>query len=138
MNTSLLDQELAPLNAQIQQVEGTLAKLKCEMREVEEELETFSGDRLRFDTLREACNILDRLDELEAGQLFWGELPEIRDPAGHIVRLRSHIAGFDEQISGILEKQANLKAQGNQCLVELDYLDDQIHEAHARDEWREK
>lgn len=137
MNTSLLDQELAPLNAQIQQVEGTLAKLKCEMREVEEELETFSGDRLRFDTLREACNILDRLDELEAGQLFWGELPEIRDPAGHIVRLRSHIAGFDEQISGILEKQANLKAQGNQCLVELDYLDDQIHEAHARDERRE-
>ncbi|MDD2580931.1 MAG: AgmX/PglI C-terminal domain-containing protein [Desulfuromonadaceae bacterium] len=137
MNTSLLDQELAPLNAQIKQVEETLAKLKCETYAVEAELETFSADRLRFDTLREACNILDRLDELEAGQLFWGELPEIRDPAGRIVRLRSHIAGFDEEIRGILEKQATLKAQGNQCLEELDYLDVQINDTYARDERRE-
>ena len=128
---------MAPLNAQIEQVRGTLAELECEMRVAEAELETFSADRLRFDALRDACNVLDRLDELEAGQLFWGEVPEFKDPAGHIERLRSRIARFDGEIRGVLEKQANLKAQVNQRLEELDYLHDEIHDAHARDERRE-
>jgi len=137
VNTSLLEQELAPLNAKFEQVRGTLAELEREMRAVEAELETFSADRLRFDALRDACNLLDRLDQLEAGQLFWGELPEIKDPAGHMARLRSRIATFDGEIRGVVEKQANLKAQANQCLDELDCLDDEIRNAHARDERRE-
>ncbi len=128
---------MAPLNAQIEQVRGTLAEIECEMRAVEAELETFSADRLRFDALRDACTVLGRLDELEAGQLFWGEVPEFKDSAGHIVRLRSRIARFDEEIRGTLEKQANLKAQGNQRLEELDFLHDGICNAHARDERRE-
>lgn len=137
VNTLLLDQELAPLNAQVEQVRGTLAELECEMRTVEAELETFSADRLRFDALRDACNVLDRLDELEAGQLFWGEVPEFKDSAGHIVRLRSSIARFDEEIRGTLEKLATLKAQGNQRLDELEWLHDEIRNVHARDERRE-
>ncbi|MFZ2949737.1 MAG: AgmX/PglI C-terminal domain-containing protein, partial [Desulfuromonadaceae bacterium] len=131
------EQELAPLNAQVEQVQGALAELECEKRAVEAELETFSADRLRFDALRDVCNVLDRLDELEAGKLFWGEVPEFKDPAGHIARLRSHIASFDEEIRGTLEKQANIKARGNQRLEELDYLYDEISNAHARDERRE-
>jgi hypothetical protein len=136
--SSLLEQELAPLNAQVEQVRGKLAKLEGEMGAVEAELETFSADRLRFDLLRDACNVLDRLGELQAGQLFWGEVPEFRDPAGHMARLRSRIAGFDEEIRGVLEKQADLKAQANRCLGELECLDDEIHEAYARDERREE
>ena len=127
---------MAPLNARIEQARGTLAGLEGEIRAVEAELETFSPDRLRFDALREACNLLDRLDELEAGHLFWGEVSEIKDPAGHMARLRSRIAGFDGEIRGILEKQANLKTRANQRLDELDYLYDQIDEAYDRDERR--
>ena len=127
-----------PLYAQVEQVQGTLAELKCEMRAVEAEIEAFSADRLRFDALRDACNVLDRLDELEAGQLFWGEVPEFKDPAGHIARLRSRIASFDEEISGTLEKLATIKAQGNLRIEELDYLHDEISNAHARDERREE
>lgn len=137
MNTSLLEQELAPLNAQVEQVREALAELECEMRAVEAELETFSADRLRFDALRDACNVLGRLDELEAGHLFWGDVPEFKDSAGHIARLRSRIASFDDEIRGTLEKQANLKAQGNQRLEELEYLHDEIFNVHARDERRE-
>jgi len=128
---------LAPLNAKVEQVRGTLAELEREMGAVEAELETFSADRLRFDTLRDACNLLDRLDQLEAGRLFWEEAPEIMDPAGHMARLRSRIASFDGEIRGVVEKQASLKAQANRCLDELDCLDDEIRNAHARDERRE-
>jgi hypothetical protein len=138
VNTSLLEQELAPLNAQIEQVRATLADLEGEMRTAEAELETFSTDRQRFDALRDACNVLERLDALEAGQLFWGEVPEFKDPAGHLARLRSRIAIFDEEIRGALENQARLKAQINQRYDELDYLDDDVQNAYARDERREE
>jgi hypothetical protein len=136
VNTSLLDQELAPLNAQIEQLRGTLAGIEGEIRAVEAELETFSADRLRFDLLREACNVLDRLDELQAGQLFWGDVPEM-DSAGHMARVRSRLARFDGEIGGVLEKQANLKAQANRCSDELENLYYEIQDAYARDERRE-
>ncbi|RII27644.1 MAG: hypothetical protein CXR31_05270 [Geobacter sp.] len=138
MNTpSLLQQELAPLNAQIAKARGRLTVLKTEISAVEAELETFSTDRLRFGSLREVCNLLERLDELDAGQLFWGESSEIKDPAGHVTRLRNRIVSFDAEISGILERQAHLKAQEDQHLDELDYLYDQIDEAYDRDERRD-
>ena len=128
---------MAPLNAKIGQIRGTLAGIECQIRAVEAELETFSADRLRFDLLRDACNALDRLDELQAGQLFWGDVPEIKDPAGHAALVRGRITRFDEVISGVLEKQANLKTQANRCFDELECLDEEIHDAYARDERRE-
>lgn len=129
---------MAPLNARITQARETLAAREAELRATEAKLETFAADRLRFDLLREACDVLDRLGELQAGQLFWGDVPEIKDPAGHIGRLRSGIACFDEKIRGVLERQANLRIQANRCLEELNYLDDEIHDAYARDERREE
>lgn len=138
VNTSLLEQELAPLNAQIEQVRGTLTGLEGELRAAEAELETFSADRQRFDALREACSVLERLAALEAGQLFWGDAPEVKDPAAHLARMRSRIAAFDEEIGGLLEKQEHLKAQINRRLDELDYLDDEVRNAYARDERREE
>lgn len=128
---------MAPLNAQIEKARVTLAELDRGKRAVDAELETFSADRQRFDLLRDACNLLDRLDQLEAGKLFWGELQEIEDPARHMIRLRSRIADFDGEIGGVLEKQAELKAQINQRLDELDFLQDQIDDAYDRDERRE-
>ena len=113
MNTSLLEQELAPLNAQIEQVRKDLRGLEREIHAIEAELETLTVERLRFDTLREACDLLERLEELEVGELFWGEVPEITNPAEHIGRVRRHVARFDGEIGITLEKQANLKAQFN-------------------------
>ena len=100
-------------------------------------MKPFLSTGMRFDALREVCNLLDRLDELEAGQLFWGDLPGFKDPAEHIAWVRSHIARFDDEIRVTLEKQANLKAQFNQRLDEFEYLNDEIHDVHARDERRE-
>jgi hypothetical protein len=134
---SLLEQELAPLNTRIEKTRGTLAELEGEKKSVDAELETFSADRQRFAALRDACDLLDQLDQMEAGQLFWGELPEIKDAAGRIARLRSSVARFDGEIGGVLEKQGKLKTQINQRLDELDYLYDQVDEVYDRDERRD-
>lgn len=136
VNTSILAQELEPLNAQIEQVRENLRGLEGELRATEAELGTFSADRQRFDALRDVCNALDRLGELQADELFWDGVPEVKDAAGHMDRLRGLIAGFDGEIRGVQEKEAALKAQVNRCCDELDYLYDEIRDAHARDERR--
>jgi hypothetical protein len=138
VNTSLLAQELEPLNAQIEQTRGKLKVLEGDLRLVEAELETFSADRQRFDALRDACNALDKLAELEAGELFWEGVPEVSDATGHVNRLRGRVARFEGEIRGVLERQAALKAQVNNGLDELDYLFEEVRDAHAREERRKE
>ena len=138
MNTSMLAEELAPLNAQIEKTQKKLETLEGELRVVEAELETFSSDRQRFDALRDVCNALDSLIELKADELFWSELPEVKDTAGHVERLRGRVAGFEGEISGILEKQESLKELISQRLGELDILSDEVREAYDREERRQE
>lgn len=138
MDTSLLAQELAPLNTQIELTREQLAGFKVALCGVEAELETFSADRQRFDALRNVCAALAELERLEAGELFWGAMPEVENPAGHLDRMRGRIAEFEGEIRGGLEKQVSLKAQIERSLDELDYLYDEVRDAHAREERRKE
>lgn len=138
MNTSLLEEELAPLNAQIEQARQKRETLEDELCVVEAELETFSADRQRFDALQDVCNALDKLGQLKADELFWEGIQETKDAAGHLERVRGRVAGFEGEISGILEKQASLKGQINQCLDELDILYEEVSDAYDREEQRKE
>jgi outer membrane biosynthesis protein TonB len=134
----MLAEELAQLNAQIEQVRQKHEALEGESRVVEAELETFSADRQRFDALREVCNALDKLGELQSDELFWEGVAEAQNVAGHVERARSRVARFEGEISGILEKQASLQGQINRCLDELDILYEEVRDAYAREERREE
>ena len=129
---------MAQLNAQIDQTRQRHGVLEGELRVVAAELEAFSADQQRFAALRDVCNTLDALGELGADRLFWeGLLPEGTYVAGHLHRLREHIAGFEEEIRGTQEKHAALQKQCNRCLDELNILYDEVHHAHAREERRQ-
>ena len=138
VNTSILAEELAPLNTQIEKARQKLVALEDELRVVEAELDTFSSDRQRFDALRDVCLALDRLVELQADRLFWSEFPEVKDTGGHVERLRGHVAGFEGKISGILEKQESLTEQISRRHDELDILSVEVREAHDREERRQE
>ena len=138
MNTSILAEELAQLNAQIEQVRQKHEALEGELRVVEAELETFSADRQRFDALRDVCNALDKLEELKADELFWEGVAEAQNVAGHVEQARSRVARFEGEISGILEKQASLQGQIKRCLDELEILYEEVRDAYAREERREE
>ena len=138
MNTSLLEQELAPLNSQIEQIQQKRETLENELRVVEAELEKFSAARQRFDALREVCDALDKLGEMKAEQLFWKGLPGTEDAAGHLKRTRNRVARFEEKIGGIVEKQAVLQSEVDKRSDQLDYLYDEVHDAHDREERRQE
>jgi len=138
VDTSLLSQELEPLNAQIDQLQVAVVTLEGELRTVEEELDSFAIDQQHFDILQEACGALERLQELDAGELFWDGLPEGADTAGHSQRLRARIVAFEEQTCGLKEQRVSLQKQIDQHLADLEELFYEVDQAHARDERRQE
>ncbi len=136
MNTSILEQELAPLEAQIEQVKQKLAALESDLHAVEAELEKFSADRERYDALRNVCDALDKLEEMEAEGLFWEEIPEAGDPGGQLEKMRARIARFEEEVGGTIEKQQSLQDKINQCMEELYFLEEEVRDAYDREEQR--
>jgi len=135
---SILEQELEPLKAQIDQVQEKLNSLQTDMRLVEAELETFSADQQRFDALSDVCSALDKLGEIEAADLFWQSLPGEVDGAGHVEKLRERIAGFENEIREVQDKRDSLKQKTDQHLDELDLLEGQVYDAYAREERRKE
>ena len=133
METSTLSQELGSLNARVEQVQNLIVKLDGELRALESEYESFAIDKQRFDVLAEACDVLDRLGAVGGDSLFWGK----SDGEGHKKRLRDRIAAFEEQTSGIRNRQENLQKQIDEQNDELDFLFDEIRQAHAREERRQ-
>lgn len=138
MNTSLLAQELAPLNAQIEQASQKHDTLEGELRVVESELEKFSAARHRFDALRDLCHAFDKLGELKAEELFWKGILQNGDAAKHLQRVRGRVERFDWKISGILEKQTALREQINRRVEELNFLHEEVRGAYEREERRKE
>jgi outer membrane biosynthesis protein TonB len=138
MNSSILEEELAPLKSQIEKAGQIRKSLEGELHAVESELEKVSAERERFDALKEVCNALDRLAELNAEELFWKDFPEVSDSSDHVERLRVRAAGFEGEISGFLEKQASLKEQIDRCLDEIAFRNREVSEAYEREERRQE
>ena len=136
MNNSILEQELAPLEAQIEEVRQKQETLKGELRAVEGELSAFSADKERFDALRDVCDALDKLGEMEADGLFWEEIPGAGDRAGLLEKVRARVADFEEETRGVSEKQRSVQGQINQCLDTLHILEEEIRDAYDREERR--
>lgn len=138
MDTSMLAEELATLDAQIGRARQKQEALECELRAVEAELETFSAERQRIDALRDVCNAFDKLGDLKADELLWEGGAEAQDAAGRVERARSRVARFEAEIGGILEKQASLQGQINQCTDELNILHEEVRDAYDREERRKE
>ncbi len=138
MTRSLLEEELEILKAQIEQTRAKSEGLEAELRAVEGELAAFSGDRERFDALRRVCDALERLEELDAGELFWEGAPKVGDTAAHIQGLRERIVLFEGEIQGREETKKALKGQIQNCLYDLDDLQEEVRQAYAREERRQE
>lgn len=137
MNTPLLYEELAPLNAQIEESQERLKSLEADLRIIDAELEAHLAEKKRFEALREVCNAFDRLDELDAGDLFWSDLPDI-DAGEHLKLFRNRIASFEVEAQGVEEHREAVRNQIKECLDDLDNLDEEVRQSYAREERRQE
>jgi len=136
--TSLLSQELEPLNEQAEALNQSVAILRVELGGVEAELESFATERQRVDVLQDACAALDRLQDLGAADLFWDGLADGEQAVVHSERVRARIGHFRAQTAGLEEKRESLRTQIDQQIDDLDYLQDEIRQAYEREERRQE
>lgn len=138
MSSSEFSQEIESLNAQIEQLQLAVVTLEDEQRVVETELEAYAIDQQNVSLLEEACNALDKLRELGAADLFWGELGKQVDLADHSHQVHTRIKAIQQQTGELNEKKAGLQGQIDQHLGVLDYLFDEVQSVHAREARRQE
>ena len=129
---------MTPLNAQIEKTQAKLETLTAQMGGVEAELEKYATARQQVEALAQVCDALDRLGELKADELFWKGIAVPDGADGHLKNARERISRFEERISGVLEKQAALQKRIDHRREELDYLCDEVDQAHEREQRRKE
>lgn len=130
MNTSFAQRQ-QDLLEQIAQAREKIAGLEGELREVDTELDGLSGQRQQFQLLGEACDALNRLNEMGSASLFWGEQLNGFDPQQRLDEVGRSVAGFRDRI-------AVIEARRQRLLADIDTQQDQFDDlSDALDEERE-
>ncbi len=133
MNTTF-EQRQQVLLEQIAQVREKIAGFQADLHKVDSELEGLSGQRQQFQLLGDACDALNKLGEIGAASLFWGDQLNGFDPAERLQQVSHTVAVFREKLSAIEQARQTLLTDIDKQQYELDDLSDTLDEAREAEE----
>ncbi len=96
------------VRARVGQVRGKLEDLAADLRLVDDEVERLRPQREQHELLDRACGSLEKLDELGAGSLFWGESYERGQVADRLREARRLVNDFQEQLGELDEQRRTI------------------------------
>ncbi len=116
-------------------MQGTLAEaeqhlksLNRDLDHVNQRLDELAGERERYQLLDDICSSLDKLSEMGAANLFWGEESIGSAQEQQLERVRTNVTAFQKQIGSIEAEKHSLKKQIDDQVVTIDNLNDDIAE----------
>ena len=131
-----MTQQEQALRDQAAGIRGKLQDLEAELRGVDAELEALAPRRAQHELLDAACTSLERLGELGAAPLFWGDgvapeqaeaiLRRVRERAG---AFSAELAAVDGRRQGIVERMASHEQ-------ELEMLGEDLYDLREQEERR--
>ena len=101
-----------------------LAELDDERHAVEAELQSLAGQREKFELVENICSSLDKLEALDAADLFWGDKLPSADWQTHLAAVREQSASFGASLGTIEARHIELQ----RAIVEQDDLCDLLHD----------
>lgn len=132
--TEQISQEELALRQQIDSEERALTGLQQQLDAVGHELESFAAQREQYQLLDQICSSLDRLEEMGAAGLFWGEGAATEVPAQHLSRVREEAAAFCQTIEVIENRRRAIEERISDQENVLAYLDDELMELEEEQE----
>lgn len=123
------------ISQQISQTSARIGSLEQALLGIDVELEALGAQRDRYEVVEQLCGSLEKLEELGASDLFWGEAAEGRTPQ-HIREVRERMSGFDSRIGEIERKRHALLDQIKQGQEILDILEYDLLELEEQEEAR--
>ena len=108
------------LRSQVSHHEQALDELQWELRALDAELEALAKDHFKYDLLSQACASLEKLDEADAGQLFWGRSGD--DASERLRFARRQVDKYYEEIGRVEGRKEGLLERIDEQNLQLDYL----------------
>jgi hypothetical protein len=124
------------LRAQAEKARGRLQELAADLHAVDDEVESLATQRTHHELLDQACGSLDKLAELGAASLFWGERMEPARAAEQLREVRSRVGAFKTRLVEIDERRQAILAAIRRQEVNLEILGEDLYEIRAEEERR--
>ncbi len=129
-----ISQEQQELHAQIEKIRKDIADLEGKLRVVDSELEDMSAQRQQYQLLSQICESLDKLDELGAASLFWGEQPAPHAIAEHLNRIRATASDFQQKVLAVEDNRKAIRDRIHKESVNINFLHEDIAEQQELEE----
>jgi hypothetical protein len=126
-------QDNATLRAQIEQTRSQLRDYAQDLRAVDEEIAALAPRRQQHELLEQVCGALERLEQLGAGGLFWGEQPDIRANAQLLRRSRGHLDAFRAELDALETRRQGILATIGRTEEALEYLGEDLYDAEQEE-----
>ena len=128
--------EQEELEAHLARATERVNGLVGQLRAVDGELESLSDERQRYDLLRDACDALDALSELDASDLFWGERATPEQGGEYVRGVRQRMEGFLGRLSEIETRREELLGKIGRAQEAVEVIEDELFEAQEEAERR--
>ena len=132
---STQEQETA-LRAEVARTRARLQEASDAIARVDAELEALAPRRRQFELLDQACGSLERLGELGADELFWGQRQPRSDIESHLREVRARVAVFQTQLTEIDARRRAALDVAAAHEAELELLGDDLYHAQQQEERR--
>jgi hypothetical protein len=135
MNAAI-PQAQEPLQSQVDEALAKLGVLDRDLGAITDELEGLAAQRERHALLEQTCGSIERLGELGALNLLFGDDANERDVSVHLERARRRVAGFHERV---IETETRRRAVADEIAAGrevLGILEDDLEELRQEEEER--
>ena len=134
----MTSQQELELRVQVEQVREKLGGLAADLRVVDDEVESLAPQREHHELLERAYGSLEKLDQLGAASLFWGERTEPEQVAEQLREVRGRVNAFQAQLDKLDEqRQVILDGIGREE-DNLEILGEDIYEIREAEERRKR
>jgi chromosome segregation ATPase len=128
----MISHEEKKLRAQAEQVRGRLQGLDAELRAVDDELESLATQRTHHELLDQACASLEKLGELGAASLFWGEQTESARVTERLREVRSRVSAFQTELGKLDQRRQEVLDKVGRENENLEILGEDLYQVrHA-------
>ena len=124
------------LRAQADQVRGKLGDLAADLRVVDGEVESLAPRRRQYELLEGACGSLEKLGELGAASLFWGERMEPARVAAQLHEVRGRVSAFQVELDALQERRRAILALMGRSEEDLEVIAEDLYQLHEAEERR--
>ena len=132
-----ISEEERLLTEKIGRHEAMLDDLALELKALDADVAELSKNDERYDALRDVCTSLEKLDRLEASDLFWGDGKGQKKLAKYLKVAEQSTDAFSGELAKIEERRASVFDQiGDQNEI-LDCLDYEFRDLMEREERRQ-